>query len=369
MLSTRIIHLVAAGLFLLPILGHSASKIAPVPSDPLELATGDVQSADTPTSRQAALDLLGRAQENYALRAAGRSYDLKSTFSVNSGGETEYDGAWQMEDTFDPQQGLHWTATATGGYTITEISAHGNLYADGTLDHIPLRLHEARAALFAAIPPAAALKRAVIRTSTAVFQGAQVTCILVSPPKHASVATPGRSWEETEDCIDQQSGLLKLHSQVPGRYYAYDYSNALQFAGHTFPGKVVVTEGGKTVSDISIERLEPLFMVDPSLFTPTAEMNRRGRAIAMAGAQKIWRVVQNPSAPVGAAAHAVCVFGLITPSGQLVEAHSLQPSDPYSQAAIEEAKAMTFSRPSMPGQLGTLPRQHFVFIIEKFVSP
>jgi hypothetical protein len=61
----------------------------------------------------------------------------------------------------------------------------------------------------------------------------------------------------------------------------------------------------------------------------------------------------------------VCVFGLVTPTGQLVEAHSLQPSDPNSQAAVEDAKQIDFS-PSEPA--GAPPRQHFVFVIQKFVS-
>jgi hypothetical protein len=59
------------------------------------------------------------------------------------------------------------------------------------------------------------------------------------------------------------------------------------------------------------------------------------------------------------------VFGLVTSSGKLVEAHSLQPSDPNSQAAVEAAKRMKFSTPAPRGER---PQQHFVFIIEKFVS-
>jgi hypothetical protein len=61
----------------------------------------------------------------------------------------------------------------------------------------------------------------------------------------------------------------------------------------------------------------------------------------------------------------VCVFGVVTPAGQLVEAHSLQPSDPNSQAALDAAKQMSFSQPSVPGDY---PQQHFVFVIEQFVS-
>ena len=61
----------------------------------------------------------------------------------------------------------------------------------------------------------------------------------------------------------------------------------------------------------------------------------------------------------------VCVFGLVTPAGHLVEAHSLQPSDPNSEAAVKDAEAIDFS-PTM--RAGAPPQQHFVFVIEKFVS-
>jgi hypothetical protein len=61
----------------------------------------------------------------------------------------------------------------------------------------------------------------------------------------------------------------------------------------------------------------------------------------------------------------VCIFGLVGSTGQLVEAHSLQPSDPNSQAALEDAKGIDFAPTIAPG---TAPRQHFVFVIEKFVA-
>jgi hypothetical protein len=60
----------------------------------------------------------------------------------------------------------------------------------------------------------------------------------------------------------------------------------------------------------------------------------------------------------------ICVFGMVTPAGHLVEAHALQPSDPNSQAAVEDAKKIDFS-PFMPA--GSPPSQHFVYVTEKFV--
>src|SRR5580704_17283700 len=75
-------------------LGQNAPRIAPVPRDPLELATGQIEAAVTPASRQTALELLARARNGLALRSAGQSYDLKVSFTADSLGETNYDGAW-----------------------------------------------------------------------------------------------------------------------------------------------------------------------------------------------------------------------------------------------------------------------------------
>ncbi len=365
---STLLWLIAAGGLSLPILGQEPAAVAPIPSDPLEMVTDQVQHAGTPDNRQAALELLSRARKNYALRSVGKAYDLKATFTVNSGGQTQFDGAWQMEDRFDPARGLRWTATAAAGYTVTRISAKGKSYIETTGSYIPLRLQEARAALFDPIPSAAALVHAVIRTSAATFHSTAVTCVLLSGSENAA-ASPGRRWDETEECIDPQSGLLMVHSQVPGRYFAYDYSNSPQLDGHIMPRKVTVTEAGKPVSEISIESLTELPAADPSLFVPSPEMEERGRAIAMGGAQKMGQVFPADSSARAAAPHIVCVFGLVTPSGQLVEAHSLQPSDPYSQAALANAKQMNFVPPPVPGRLRPPLQQHFVFIVEQFGSP
>jgi hypothetical protein len=346
--------------------GQSAlPKIAPIPADPLELVNGEIQVADTAASRDAVIQLLNRARKNYTLRSGGQGYDLKISFAVSSGGQTDYDGAWQMEDISDPKLGLRWTATAAAGYTITEISSNRQSYAQGTASTVPLRLHEVRAALFGSLQIAEGLDRDFIRTSNATFHGMQVACVLLSPSGNAPVAATGRAWEEIEDCIDPQSGLLQVHSQAPGRYYAYDYSNALSLGGHVMPRKVVVTEAGKTVTEITVESLTEFPAADPGLFVPTAEMKAQGAAVLLAGAQKISRFTRPGPFVADATAQPVCVFGLLTAAGELVEVHSLQPSDPHSQAAIEAVKQMKFSSAAQPG---ARPSQHFIFVIEKFVA-
>ncbi len=343
---------------------QNASRIAAAPDDPLKIVTGPIEAVSTPAAREAVMQLLERARNSYALRSAGRGYDVKVTFTVNSQGLTDYDGAWEMEDLFDSQLGLRWTAKAAAGFQATRISAHGTFYGEGTASTIPLRLQEARAALFDPIPSEENIKRASIRTSPAVLNGAKLTCILLSGAGKAVTATAGRRWEETEECIDPQSGLLQMHSQVPGRFYAYDYANALQLGNNLLARRVVVAEAGRPVSTISVESLTSVAGADPGLFAPTAAMKTGGGAITLGTTQKILTAAPQDPGTSDATTHTVCVFGLVTASGQLVEAHSLQPSDPNSQAAVEAVKRMTFSA---PGTSRAQPQQHFVFVIERFV--
>ncbi len=363
MVTHRIWCLLATGGAWLAAFGQNVPRMAPVPRDPLELVTGAVQVVNTRADREAILQLLARARNNYAIRGAGLGYDLKVSFTVNSGGVTEYDGAWEMEDIFDPTQGLHWAARAAAGYAVAQISSKKMSYREATASTVPLRLHEARAALFD--PMGSLGKRDLIRTSQAEFHGAQLTCVLISGPRSGAMQTPGRSWEETEECIDPQSGLLRVHSQVPGRYYAYDYSNGPTLGDHVLPRQVTVTEAGKTVSVISVDSLKQLPAADASLFQPSEAMKAAGRPIALAGAEKISQVFDPGPFTSAEIFQPVCVFGVVTAAGQLVEAHSLQPSDPNSEAAVEAAKRLNFSHPA---PLGARPQQHFVFVIEKFAT-
>jgi hypothetical protein len=127
---------------------------------------------------------------------------------------------------------------------------------------------------------------------------------------------------------------------------------------------LTVTEAGRVVSEISVESLQGISTADPSLFVPTDAM-KAGPATVITSAKKISRLQGNGPFTSAMTSRPVSVFGMVTSTGQLVEAHSLQPSDPNSQAAVEDAKRIDFS-PTIPG--GVPPRQHFVFVIEKFVS-
>ncbi|HVW10547.1 MAG TPA: hypothetical protein VHC90_18290 [Bryobacteraceae bacterium] len=358
---SRVWGVIAGTLICLPALCESAPATKAIPADPLEMATGQVRPVRNLAGRTAVLTMLGRARDRYGLRGAGSAYDLKVTFNVDSGGQTDFDGAWQMEDVFDPKLGLRWTAKNAGAYSITRISSHGAIWEDATANDIPLRLEEARAALLDPIAPAGSVAREALRTTRGTLNGVQLDCILYAGGTDGadSKAGAGRRWQESEDCIDPTSGLLRVHSQVPGRYYLYDYSRQVQLGGRLLPGKVTVTEGGKTVSEISVESLTQIPSAEPALFAPTDAMKAKGQVTPLGGAQK--RVL---TIGQGAVSDVVCVFGAVTTAGQLTEAHSLEPSDPNSEKAVTAAKEK-FSFAPLPG---AHEQQHFIFVITRFLS-
>ena len=219
MVSKGMLRMFLAGGLSLAAVCQNPQWTAPIPSDPLEMVTGRTIAATKRASRAAVVGLLGRARDSFSLRSAGRGYDLKITFMVSSYGQTEHDGAWEMEDVFDPKYGYRWTAKDSASYAITRVFSNGVLYGEETADYIPLRLQEARAALFDPIPSWRHVDSASIRTSTADFHGVQLNCVLLSNSGVAATAASWRRWDETEECVDPQTGLLRVHSQVPGRYY------------------------------------------------------------------------------------------------------------------------------------------------------
>lgn len=337
---------------------QNSHKAAPLPKDPLELVTSGAQIADAAESQKDAVPLLTRARSNEVIRNSNQGYDIKVSFTVTSGGQTEYDGDWEMEEIHIPRLGTRWTARTASGYSTTQISAGGLNYGEGTTT-MPLRLHEARAALFAAA--ATTTDQSRIRTANATYNGLPVTCVLLAGSESLPTPGGGRRWDETEECIDPKTGLLQVHSQVPGRYYAYDYTDAPPLGNRVVPRKITVTESGKTVVVIRVDSVTPLSDADPKLFEAGKEMKW---APISASAQKLFVYPGQGAISPDAVIQPVCVFGLITPEGKLAEAHSMQAADPNSQAAVDYAKAMNYYGPTPGGG----PTQHFVFIIEKFVA-
>ena len=66
----------------------------PVPSDPLELVTGNAQPVQDVTQRAEIINLLLNAHRHSNVRA--QPYDLKTTFTAS--GSSASNGMWQLED-------------------------------------------------------------------------------------------------------------------------------------------------------------------------------------------------------------------------------------------------------------------------------
>jgi hypothetical protein len=359
---SRMLSWVAGFGLSLPCLAQNSPRVLPVPADPLELVTGPVETAQ---DRYGLLQLLQHAHENFALRGSEKAYDLKVKFTVDSLGQTNYDGSWEMEDVNVPGRGLHWTAKSNSGYAVDRISIGEGIYAKATTKMIPLRLHEVRGLLNDPLPSASYAGRGSIRVATVSLNGAGLTCLLLSHSQNPAIPASGRAWEEAEECIDPQTGLLQIHSEVPGLYAVYDYSNPFQLGAHVLPRSITVSEAGRIISRISVESATPVNEIDQSRFVPNAELRAEGSAIGIKTAERLIRVHRPANSSSATVLRAVCVFGVVSPAGQLVEAHSLQPSDPNSQAAVRDAMNINFSAKT-PQATG--PEQHFVFVIEKFFT-
>lgn len=336
---------------------QGSSRLVSIPRSSSRFSTGPIQLVSTPEDRDTLLRLLAQARENYRLHDAGRAYRLKVSFTADSGGAAQYDGPWEMEEVFAPGLGLRWAATSAAGYATTRLDVNGMSYAEGTSDTIPLSLHEARGALLGPLESPAAK---VIRTSIAEVDGVPLTCVLLSVPTASGASESERSMEESEDCLDASSGLLRTHSLVPGRYAVYDYAGGPRFYGHVLPRTLTIIEAGRPVIKLRVDSLEGLADPNPALFVPTASMKAGAPATEMAGVIRI--PLQLDAFDSGAANSKLpplAVFGLLTSAGQIIGAHSLQPSDPASEAAVEAAAGLNFPSASRSGA----PEQHEVILI------
>jgi hypothetical protein len=332
-------------------------QLAPVPSDPLELASGPTLVPSTPQERAQVLDLLERARQNSDLHAPGSAaFTLKTTFSAS--GNVHYTGAGEMEETWLSPFSFRWGARL-GGFELTRISSGGRIFDDKPVDFIPIRLHMLRDAIFWPINFNQA--HALIRTAAAHWRGSEVTCILTSGGMSDPSATPGRRWEEREFCIDKKTGLLQLLSDAPGIYVLYDYANALQFHGRTLPGNISIVEGGKVVVEAHLGGISDADASNTNLLTPTPGMRSNSGPI-LSGTM---RFPQNVSVAAGASVvQPVIVHAILDRNGRVLDAELVENSDAeLCQTALSLVKQSTY------GQAERGRPQREAFINVKFISP
>jgi hypothetical protein len=333
---------------------------APLPADPLELATGDTLKVANPENRALVLNLLERARQNgselYA--AGGPAFHLKVSFT--SSGQSRYTGSGEMEEIrYSRQTSWRWTARL-GDYSQVRVFQYGVPYDEKTPGPIPLRVQMVRGAVI--WPMANVRPGTMIRMASAQWHGMEVMCALLSFDDEAVIAARGRHWEEREYCVDTKSALLRIYSEAPGIYTVYDYGDALHFHGRTLARQISIVESGETVLQIHVDGLEDAGAPDPALFTPSKQMLVQGPGIVLRAAVRIPAVAPAPAGHVGKI-EPVIVHASTDDQGKVLEAETLQNSDPsLSNAALSVVRSSTFP----PSRRATGPVQTEAFINVEF---
>jgi len=341
--------------------GAQAASIAPVPPDPLELATGALNTVTTPEQRSAVITLLNRATNNYAMHARmSPPHVIEISFSATA--STLFPAAnGTLRETWI--SGLNWRWDATlGAYSLTRISSNGIPYDQQTPRPIPLRLKMLSMAVFNPVQ-AGAPRQETIRTFTADWKGATITCMLLSGPFQHELPASGRDWSEREYCIDPSTGLLQVASEAPGIYVAYDYANALHFHGQTLPSGVMVTEGGKTVLQAQVTSVTDTDGSNMTPFTVTSQMVSQGPAVVLNAPSRSQMSRASAALSPGSAVEPVIVHAIVDQQGHVEESELLQTTG-LSEQALALVNGQQFGE--LPAQPGAPQRQREMFIEVRF---
>ena len=333
------------------------ATIAPVPADPHELVGGVVKTLDESDQRATVLGLIERARQNSDLHApAGHSFDLKVSFDAS--GDVAQTGHGQMEEMWIEPYKWRWTASF-GSYTQTRLML-GRMYDDNP-SFLPLRLQMVRGAIFWPIHMG---PRQLIRIAPGTWNGSPVMCVLSSMPRFEAAKSAGRSWEESEFCIDTRSGLLQTYSIAPGIYAVYDYQNPVRFHASLLPRTITIYESGNVVLSVKVDSLIDAVEVDPKLFIPSPKMAAQPSGPIIAGGYHL--LVPGGAAPVPIKGiQPVIIHALLNPEGKVEEAEALQTSDSaLSAAALALVRNSTYA----PQQQGR-PLQREAFIDVRFTPP
>ena len=336
----------------------------PVPSDPLELVTGDAQPVTDITQRAQIINLLAAAHRNSNVRA--QPYDLKTSFT-RSGSLSA--GEWQEED-ISPGKGMYrWTVEGPG-YSAANLTVDRILYSNQPSDGLPLRLIQAREAIFR--PEAVVGPMATLRSANASLNGVDVVCALIAHNAIAPAGTGGRQWEEQEYCIDSKAGTLLTFSPAPGLYIHYDYSKALQFHDRLIWNGFTITQAGQTVVEARTESVTDPGK-DTSLFQP-AGLNQIGVGPPMSLAAWQFRArlpLPNGSAAApGQAAQVVALHATESPKAEISDVELLASSDSsLNDAALDFVAKRQGRMIGLDPQAGATPQSHELVMILEFVNP
>ncbi len=329
----------------------------PVPSDPLELVTGDAQPVTEVAQRAEIVNLLAGAHQRSNVRA--QPYHLKTTFTVSGSLSA---GQWQMEDMSPAANLYRWTAEGPG-YSAVNLNVNRIFYSTQPASGLPLRLIQVREAIFKA--EAVVGTHATLRTANATLNGVDVVCALVAHNAIAPAGTGGRQWEEQEYCVDPKAGTLVTYSEIPGVYFHYDYSKALQFHGKLIPNGFTITQAGQTVVEAQTESVtDPVN--DPAAFETTG-LNQIGVGAIMSSP---WHYRMGFPLPSPGAAQVVALHAVESPSGQISDVELLVSSDPaLNEVSIAFVSKWQGGMMGQESQSGATPQSHEVVMMLEYVGP
>jgi hypothetical protein len=328
----------------------------PVPTDPLELVTGDAQPITDPTERAKIIDLLIAAHRNSNVRA--QPYDLKTSFTVTGSLSA---GQWQEQDTSRSGEGYRWTVEGPG-YSFVTLTVDRVTYSNQASAMLPLRLMQVREAIFK--PEAVVGSYATLRTANANLNGADLLCALVAHNATARAATGGRRWEEQEWCVDPNAGTVVTFSAAPGQYLHYDYSKGLRFNGKQIPNGFTITQAGQTIIEAQTDSVAAP-TENAAAFQP-ASLNQLGVGPVMSLAVSEFRMTMPRVASSGTALQIVALHGMMSPTAELSDVEVLASSDSsLNEAALGFVKAGIRTSGS---QEGAAPLAHEITMILKFAG-
>jgi hypothetical protein len=307
--------------------------VAPIPADPHELVTGEVQVPATPGDRAAIFSLLERGKQNSDMHMPG-SAPFLIKMSFNAAGAVAHTGTGEISETW--LSGRSWRYEQTmGDYSEVRIGVRGQTY-EKKVNEVPLRVQMLRNAMF--WPVGGNPSNSSLRSAAAQWDGKPVTCVLLGNGEQANA--PGRRWEETEYCVDNASGLLKIYSRAPGSYAVYAYGQDVQFHGRQVPDQITMYMGGAEVMQAHLSSITDAADVDQSLLTPGPDMVQ---APTNAMNMRFPMAAQNPEGHK--MIQPVIVHAMIGRDGNVVEQELAAASDPaLGESAIELVKKANFMK-------------------------
>jgi hypothetical protein len=316
----------------LVVLAQSSRPVAPLPADPLELATGPTLVVDTAERRALVLGLLERARQNASELYAAGAPPATLRVSFTASGQSRYTGSGEMEETRYSREMWRWSVRL-GDYSQVRIFHNGVAYDEKTPGPIPLRVQMMRGAVLWSmfrVRPGARM-----RMATAKWNGMDLMCALLSGDEETNTGQ-GRRWEEREYCVDPKDGLLRIYSEAPGIYVTYDYNGGLPFHGRMLARNISVVEDGSVVLEIRMDSIQDAGAPDPGPFTPTKQMV--GPGIFLRPPIRLTDVAPSPSGYSGIV-QPVIIHAALDNQGKVVEAEALQNSDiSLSNAALAVVK-------------------------------